>query len=494
MTIFIIDDDLDFLGLMRRRVTAMGYKVETGTTAADLKRLLASRRCDALILDIHLPDADGMELLQEVRHHRPELPVILATAHATVEIAVNAMKLGAYDFIVKPVEFTHLEILLKNAVGLYQLTRKVQDLESSLSGRKRLGEIIGASKRMQVIYSVIENVSQSDATVFITGESGTGKELVARAIHRLSPRGNREMVDLNCAAIPDNLLESELFGYEKGAFTGATHRYIGCCERAHRSTLFLDEICEMSFPIQAKLLRFTQERNFYRLGGRERIQVDCRIIAATNKDPLEEVRQNRFREDLHYRISVVPIHLPPLRERKEDVPLLVEYFLREHSSRNHKTFHSVSPTAMQALCHYDWPGNVRELENVIAQAVVLYDGPEITLDMITPRIRKQSPIELRTVGVSTPSPGADVCRTDQAPLKPTARTGANDGKIIDATAAAAKDFKPMWQREKEAIEEGLHIFDGKITAICDHLQMSRATLYRKMKKYGINRERYAGIS
>jgi DNA-binding NtrC family response regulator len=430
----------------------MGYRVEVGATGADLKRLLLSEPYDAVILDVHLPDADGVELLQEVHRHDPQLPIILATAHATVEQAVSAVRLGAYDYIEKPIDFTRLEIQLKNAVGSHQLTRKVRDLETTLSGRRNLGEIIGADERMQLIYSVIENVSQSDATVFITGESGTGKELVARAIHSLSPRGSREMVDLNCAAIPDSLLESELFGYEQGAFTGAMQRYIGCCERAHRSTLFLDEICEMSFPIQAKLLRFTQERNFYRLGGRDRIQVDCRIIAATNKDPLEQVRQNRFREDLYHRINVVPVYLPPLRERKDDIPVLAEHFLHEHSARNHKDFRWISSVAMDILCQYDWPGNVRELENVIAQAVVLHDGLKITEEMILPRIR---------------------------------------GQDLAATGAKSRtSVKPMWQREKEAIEEALQVFDGRITATCDHLQMSRATLYRKLRKYDIKRPRY----
>ncbi len=473
-TIFIIDDDLDLLNLLKRKVSGMGYQVEVGATGAELKELLATKRCNALILDVNLPDADGVDLLQQVRHHEPELPIILATAHATVEEAVNAMKLGAYDFIVKPVDFTRLSILLKNAVGLNQLTRKVHDLESTLSSRKRFGDIIGTAKSMQVIYSVIENVSQTDATVFITGESGTGKELVARAIHRLSNRSSREMVDLNCAAIPEHLLESELFGYEKGAFTGAMQRYIGRCERAHKSTLFLDEICEMIYPVQAKLLRFTQERNFYRLGGRERIIVDCRIVAATNKDPLEEVRANRFREDLYYRINVVPINLPPLRERKDDIPLLIEHFLEEHSAENRRQFKSVSPEAMQKLASHDWPGNVRELENVIAQAVVLHQGTEITEEMIPPRIGDANTVvtDIQTVETPSPPPQLDPVQPVYSPV------------TEDPQSAT---IKPMWQREKEAIEEAMATFNGKIAATCDHLQMSRATLYRKLKKYGIKR-------
>jgi len=474
-TIFIIDDDLDLLNLLKRKVSGMGYQVEVGATGAELKKLLASERCNALILDVNLPDADGVELLQEVRHHEPELPIILATAHATVEEAVNAMKLGAYDFIVKPVDFTRLSILLKNAVGLNQLTQKVHDLESTLSSRKRFGDIIGANKRMQVIYSVIENVSQTDATIFITGESGTGKELVARAIHRLSPRSNREMIDLNCAAIPEHLLESELFGYEKGAFTGAMQRYIGRCERAHRSTLFLDEICEMIYPVQAKLLRFTQERNFYRLGGRDRIVVDCRIVAATNKDPLEEVRANRFREDLYYRINVVPISLPPLRERKDDIPLLAEHFLEDHSTRNRKSFTSISPEAMQILNVHDWPGNVRELENVIAQAVVLHQGREITPEMI--------PREIREASVTPTEIGKTQLQAEPAHFVESAQSSPTPPPEQSEPAA----IKPIWQREKEAIEEAMKIFNGKIADICDHLQMSRATLYRKLKKYGIKR-------
>ncbi|MFH1742961.1 MAG: sigma-54 dependent transcriptional regulator [bacterium] len=474
-TVFIVDDDEDLLHLLTRKVAAMGYEVQTGATGADLNRLLTLKRCDALILDVNLPDADGIELLQEVHRHEQLLPVILATAHANVEKAVRAMKLGAYDFIVKPVDSTRLEILLKNAIGHYQLTRRVQDLETTLSGRKSFGEIIGANRQMQVIYSVIENVSQSDATVLITGESGTGKELVARAVHRLSPRSKVDMVDLNCAAIPDALLESELFGYEKGAFTGAVQRYIGCCERSHQSTLFLDEICDMSFAIQSKLLRFTQERTFYRLGGRERIQVDCRIMAATNREPLKEVHENRFREDLYYRINVVPIHLPPLRERKDDIPMLAEHFLRKHNTQNRKEFESFGDEAMVALYQYDWPGNVRELENAIAQAVVLHRGTQITLEMIAPHIRDQVRLNAGNSGPVTIAGSISAQLPSELPPVPA------------PPANSSQPIKPMWQREKEAIEEALRASNGKIAATCNHLQMSRATLYRKLKKYGIRR-------
>jgi len=473
-TVFIIDDDLDLLRLLGRKVGSAGYEVETGATGADLNRLFAHRKCDALILDVNLPDADGVDLLREVHDSEPELPVILATAHANVEKAVEAMKLGAYDFIVKPVDSTRLEILLKNAIGHYHLTRKVQDLESKLSGRKRFGEIIGANKQLQLIYSVIGNVSASDASVMITGESGTGKELVARAIHRLSPRGRREMVDMNCAAIPDALMESELFGYEKGAFTGAIQRYIGCCERSDQSTLFLDEICEMPFQIQAKLLRFTQERNFFRLAGRERIQVDCRIISATNKDPWKEVQENRFREDLYYRINVVPIHVPPLRERRDDIPMLADHFLQKHSSQNRKSFDSISEDAILAFYQYDWPGNVRELENAVAQAVVLHNGKTITLDMIASHIRNPETGEKR--GTESPAEGERNRSVEFIPAQSSTPAESDQAPV-----------KPMWQREKDAIQEALRFFHGNIAETCEHLEMSRATLYRKLKKYRIDR-------
>ena len=459
ITIGLIDDDRGFLALMRNRIAKIGYKVVTGESGKDLFEILDREPLDTLILDVHLPDADGLDLLERIHQRVPDLPVIVETADSSGELGFKASARGAYDYVEKPVDFARLEILIRRATDHYQVVRRIHDLETSLSGRSGLCEIIGGDRQMQLMYSMIENVAASDATVLITGESGTGKELVACAVHRLSNRADREMVDLNCAAIPENLLESELFGHEKGAFTGATQRYTGCCERAHRSTLFLDEICEMNFALQSKLLRFIQERNFYRLGGRERIQVDTRILAATNKNPLDEVRANRFREDLYYRLNVVPIHVPPLRERRVDIRMLAEHFLRENAQDSDKGFRRFSEAAAQILEGYDWPGNVRELENAIAQVSVLHSGTVVEAKMLSPTI-------LNAVGRE----GDEVIEPDPAPI---------------STAESEDAIKPMWLVEKEAIERALHVTRGKVPDACAGLQMSRATLYRKVKKYEI---------
>ncbi|HQO36799.1 MAG TPA: sigma-54 dependent transcriptional regulator, partial [bacterium] len=340
-----------------------------------------------------------------------------------------------------------------------------------LGRRKRFQSIVGVNEKMQALYSIIENVAPSNISVMITGESGTGKELVAQAIHRLSGRRDREIVDVNCAAIPAELMESELFGHERGSFTGANQRHIGCCERADKSTLFLDEICEMDISLQAKLLRFLQERYFQRVGGKERVYVDTRILSATNKDPLEVVRQGQFREDLFYRLNVVTIEVPPLRERRDDIPLLAQHFLETVSRENDKPFREISKEAAYLLSCHDWPGNVRELQNAVVQAVALHSGTTLAAEMLPPAMRREITIPADFT-VSTLA-GPDI-RPEPFQDSSTVPSDGGETQII-----------PLAETEKNEIERALRICLGNTGEVCKNLGISQATLYRKIKEYGL---------
>ena len=322
-----------------------------------------------------MPRMDGLSLLRTLQTQGADVTTLLLTAQGTVETAVEAMKEGAYDYLTKPVDIQRLKILLDKIVERQETLREVKSLRRQLREHGTFGSMIGNSAEMRKIYQVVEQAAPTSASVLITGESGTGKELVAQTIHQLSPRASFPFVAINCAAIPETLLESEIFGHEKGAFTGAADRRQGCFELADRGTLFLDEIGEMTPTTQVKLLRVLQERRFRRLGGRNEQSVDVRVIAATNIDPLEAVQKGKLREDLFYRLNVFAISLPPLRDRREDLPLLVQAFLNEFNQRNQKSIAGVDQQAMRMLEQYDWPGNVRELRNVIERATILVGGP-----------------------------------------------------------------------------------------------------------------------
>lgn len=351
--------------------------------------ILSERNIDAALCDIRLPEVNGMDVLKQIKGKDPSIPVIMLTAVKTVDSAVTAMKLGAYDYIIKPFDIKELSLLIEKALEKRGLEQENIYLKNELEKTGGFEKIIGKSENMREIFKLIKNVSRGDATVLITGESGTGKELVARAIHNQSKRAKKLFVPVNCAAIPENLLESELFGYEKGAFTGAFERHIGKFEIANGGTIFLDEISAMPLPMQAKLLRVLQERVVDRVGGTSQIEIDVRVISATNLDLKREVDGKKFRSDLFYRLNVIPIVIPPLRERAGDIPLLVAHFLDRFNREFGKKIKEFDHDAMHVLTSYSWPGNVRELENLMERIVVLNDSKIITKDKLPAELYKK---------------------------------------------------------------------------------------------------------
>ncbi|MDO8528241.1 MAG: sigma-54 dependent transcriptional regulator [Deltaproteobacteria bacterium] len=410
--------------------------------------------CVVLVFGKQAPDAD--EIIAQIKQYDDNLPIIVLGQSKKIEEAVDLMKQGIFDYFTFPLAIPRLELAIKNAFRLYNLTKRIFLLENQLGFQTHLDEIIGAAPVMQTVFQTIQNVAKTNATVLILGESGTGKEMVAKALHRLSPRNNRKFIDINCGAIPKELLENELFGHERGAYTGADKRYIGCCERADGGTLFLDEISEMDLSLQVKLLRFLQERQFSRVGGLEPINVDVRIIAATNRNLADFVAKNLFREDLFYRLNVVPILMPALRERKEDIPLLAKTFLEKYSHRNEKIFLDFTPEAMETLMQYDWPGNVRELENAIERAVVLYNDTKVK--------REHLPQVLRDM---------------EKPRHTANGSGFSQRKKDDSKVL------PLVLVERYAIEAAIKACTGNIALAAKRLKIGQATLYRKLKQYGM---------
>jgi two-component system response regulator HydG/two-component system response regulator AtoC len=377
--ILLIDDEINTIKVLTEILKKQAYEIASFTTAEEGIGKISNFNPDAIVIDYKLPNMNGVEFLDELNKREIRIPVILLTGYGTIEMAVEAMRKGAFYYLTKPVDPDALLTILREAVEKHRLLIENIQLKSQLRERHSYKNIIGKSHVMQEIFNLIETVSKSNSNVLITGESGTGKELVAKAIHYGSLRSNEPFIPIDCAALPEQLLESELFGYEKGAFTGAYDQKIGQIELANEGTVFLDEIGELPLNIQKKFLRFLQEREILRLGGKNRIKVNVRIIAATNRNLEEEIRKGTFREDLFYRLNVVSIHIPPLKERKEDIPLLTRYFLEKFSSLNNKIITGIDNEVMSALMDYDWPGNVRELENVIERAVVLCQTETITM-------------------------------------------------------------------------------------------------------------------
>src|SRR5581483_11901039 len=372
--VLIVEDDAAARVGLEQLVKNWGFIAEAAGDGEEALEKVTTFRPAIVITDLVMPRLDGLGLLRALQQQGADVTTLLLTAQGTVETAVEAMKEGAYDYLTKPVDIQRLKILLDKIVERLETAREVKSLRRELG---TFGSLIGNAPEMRKIYQIIEQAAPTSASVLITGESGTGKELVAQTIHQLSPRASFPFVAINCAAIPETLLESEIFGHEKGAFTGAVDRRQGCFELADRGTLFLDEIGEMTPQTQVKLLRVLQERRFRRLGGRVEQAVDVRVIAATNIDPAEAVQAGKLREDLYYRLNVFSFRLPPLRERKEDLPLLVQAFINEFNARNHKSIAGVDHHAMRMLEQYHWPGNVRELRNVIERATILAPGPLI---------------------------------------------------------------------------------------------------------------------
>jgi two-component system response regulator AtoC len=377
-SILVVDDDSLMRDSLNETLCRVGFNVELAGTGEEALEKISKTEYDIVLSDIRMPNVGGMELLQAVKQHLPGAKVVMMTAYGTVQNAVEAMKLGAFEYVMKPFSIDEIELVVKRALDQKKLELENQLLRSEVIGRYGFDNIIGKTPQMQKIFELVEGVADTKATVLITGESGTGKELIAKAIHYHSSRRENPFIRINCAALPAGLVESELFGHEKGSFTGAIKQSRGRFELADGGTLLLDEISEISLPLQAKLLRVLQEREFERVGSGIPIQVDVRIVATTNRDLKELIDRGKFREDLFYRLNVVPIHIPPLRERKEDIPVLAQHFLKKSNQENNKQIEGISQKVYELFLEYPWPGNVRELENYIERAVVTAQGKILT--------------------------------------------------------------------------------------------------------------------
>ena len=410
--ILVVEDDASARVGLEQLIRSWGYRAESAVDGEDALQKVTTFRPDIIVTDLVMPRLDGIGLVRALKAQGDAVTTVILTAQGTVETAVEAMKEGAYDYLTKPVDIQRLRILLEKIAERQDTLREVQVLRRQLRERGAFGPMIGSSPEMRKIYTVIEAAAPTSASILISGESGTGKELVAQSVHQLSPRAGFPFVAINCAAIPETLLESEIFGHERGAFTGATERRQGCFELADRGTLLLDEVAEMTPVTQAKLLRVLQERKFRRLGGRVEQSVDVRVIAATNQDPKEAVRLGKLREDLYYRLNVFSIGLPPLRDRRQDIPLIVQAFLNEFNERHGRSVAAVAPDAQRLLDDYSWPGNVRELRNVIERACILATGEFIGREQLPPEVARPQPLPPLSDAVAL-SPGMTVDEAEQ---------------------------------------------------------------------------------
>jgi two-component system, NtrC family, response regulator AtoC len=413
----------------------------------------------AIVTDLRMPKLDGMGLLRRVATEHPDIPVIMITAHGSVDSAVEAVKLGAFDYIEKPFEQAQIRQVVDKAVKTHELNSRAPRPQISSGGAGRYG-LVGKSPALEALFAVVEKVADTPSTVLITGESGTGKELVARALHANSSRKDGPFIKINCAAIPKTLMESELFGYEKGAFTGAVSSKPGRFELADTGTLFLDEIGEIPVEMQVKLLRVLQESEFERVGGIKTIKVDVRLVTATNRDLLKEVAQQNFREDLYYRLNVVPIHLPPLRERIEDVPLLVEHFVRKFNERLKKNIARVEDDALERLLSHPWPGNIRELENVLERSILFCEGNSIRARDLPHEVSGQTDAPMRPLSTSASGP-------------------APEGSLKEMVRQETERL------ERELIQRALDETGGNVTQAARKLKISRKSLQNKMKDFGL---------
>jgi len=406
--ILVADDEQsmrEFLDIMLKKE---GYKVSLASNGEEVVKVVENDLFDLILLDIRMPKLDGISALKKIKANSPETIVIMITAYASADTAIKAMKEGAYDYITKPFKVEEIKLIIKNALEKKNLQKENTLLKQVVRNRYHFGNIIGQSPKMTVLYDLLEKVSPTKTNILITGESGTGKELVAKAIHYNSPRKEKPFVTLNCGAIPESLIESELFGHMKGAFTDAIATKKGLFEVADEGTIFLDEISELPLLMQVKLLRVLQDKEFKRVGGTEDIRVDVRIISATNKDLEEAVKEKRFREDLFYRLNVIQIKLPPLRDRKEDIQILANHFLKKYSEELSKSILRISPDAHQILLNYDYPGNVRELQNIIERAVALESSQELTLNNLSSYLSEQPLLKKGPIDIEIPSEGIDL--------------------------------------------------------------------------------------
>ncbi|MCZ7608959.1 MAG: sigma-54 dependent transcriptional regulator [Ignavibacterium sp.] len=450
--IFIVDDEQAISKLLSYWAKdKWRYQVETFANAEDALKNL-SKKPDAVLLDIMLPGMDGIETLKRIKQFDENMPVIMLSAQGSIEVAVESLRFGAFDYFTKPIDQQKLELAIKNAIRNYDLTRELQNLKENVKKEYSFDNIISSDGKMQDVFKLVTKVLHNDITVLIYGESGTGKELIARAIHYNGERKDKPFVVVNCASIPRELLESELFGHEKGSFTGAHQRKLGKFELAKGGTIFLDEVGELEMLLQAKLLRVIQQKEFERVGGTELIKTDVRIISATNRDLKKAVENKEFREDLYYRLNSFPISIPPLRFRKSDILVLAEHFIQKFSLKLQKNVKGFSKRALKLIYEYNWPGNVREMENTIERCMIITDK-----DMI-----------------------------DVEDLPAHLRTGESSGSI-EYTGPLFSDETviPFEKLKEEAIRHALNITNGNIVEAAKRLQLGRATIYRLMDKYKI---------
>jgi DNA-binding NtrC family response regulator len=452
--ILIVDDELNMRLVLQAMLKKEGYAVTTASNGMEALKILKADQMDIVVTDLKMPKLDGMGLLGEIIRDYPSIPVIIITAHGTIATAVDALKKGAFDYITKPFEQDELKQVIQKAVK----TRRLDEDEALLNPDDidRYG-IIGSSDRITEIFETIKRVAPTTTTILITGETGTGKELIARAIHRNSPRKNNPFIKINCAAIPESLMESELFGYEKGAFTGAATKKQGRFELAHKGTLFLDEVGELPKDMQVKLLQVIQEQEFERVGGLQTIKVDVRLITATNRNLFEDVKDGRFREDLYYRLNVIPAHLPPLRERKEDIPVLIDFFIEKFNKKLDRSVKYIDEKVTNLLIQYSWPGNIRELENLVERMILMARGDTIVFADL--------PSELKTT---------------------------IESDSTNPSGIRQKPFKDIMKNHMEDIEKQMIISvleecGNNVTRAAKQLGLSRKGLQLKMMKYKLRR-------
>lgn len=471
--VLLIEDTPSLAMLYEQYLADDPVEVITATTGAEGLDVLRKSTPAVVLLDLELPDMNGLEILKYMQANQLPGSVVVITAHGSVNVAVEAMRNGAYDFIVKPFNANRLRVTVNNALERQKLSQMVETIQAG--ARDSYGGFIGKSLSMQAIYRIIDSAARSKATVFITGESGTGKEVCAQAIHKQSERADGPFVAINCGAIPRELMESEIFGHKKGAFTGATSDRDGAATLADGGTLFLDEVGEMPMDLQTKLLRFIQTGTLQKVGGTKMEKVDVRFVCATNRDVLREVERGNFREDLYYRLHVIPIAMPPLRERDEDVLFIARACLQEFSEEENRGFQGFSAEVEQIFLNYNWPGNVRELQNVIRNVVVLNDGPMVTADMLPsplPRLLEQTS-ENRFPATSAPTDPAP------APLRANAAYDSLVGQMEQQDTDAPVEVKPLWQVERETIENAIAQCGGNIPQAAKLLDVAPSTLYRK---------------
>jgi DNA-binding NtrC family response regulator len=451
--IMLIDNEEGLCRMMEAVLLDNGFAVKAYTRSFEAVDEFAPGQWDLVVTDVKMPGLDGLEVLQRIKEKSPEIPVIMITAFATVEMSIQALRRGAYDMLTKPFEPEELVYRIKNALKHTKLLEENRELREELLGKFRFDNIIGTSPCLKTLLEKVAKVAVRDTSVLLTGESGTGKELIAQAIHYNSPRREKRFVAINCGALPASLLESELFGYRKGAFTGATENRQGLLEAADGGTLFLDEVGNLPMNVQKTLLRFLQEHEFLRIGETRPTKVDVRLISATNSDLLADVKSGAFREDLFYRLNVMNIHLPPLRERREDIPLLAAHFIRQQNARFGTSIRGLTPDALKAAKEFDWPGNIRQLQNVIEASLTMENGDYLSL-----------PVLAQFIDIGS------------------------DAETVDASQAESDYAAALARFERDYLKGLLQKTGGNIEAAAREAGMNMATIYRKLKKHEIRRE------